>query len=116
MMCLLSVFAAAFFHGFSLLCAHWICGTSHELYKCNIIIGNLIYESFRGQGLITKESIVAKELIKIGLLHAPVNHLQENMEISRGSVIEHKIRYIVDTNFVVHSLAVFASCGLSKQL
>lgn len=41
MMCLLSIFAAASHHGFSLLCNGFM--DLHELYKHNNIIGDLIY-------------------------------------------------------------------------
>lgn len=87
---------------------HWICGSSHELCKCNIIIANLIYKMFRGQGSKVKGSIVEKGLMRIGLLHAHENHLQENMEISRDSVTEHRICFVAHTNHM-QSCVVFMS-------
>ena len=51
-------------------------------------------------------SVVARELIKIGLLHAPVNHQQENMGISRGSVIERELAlFLIQTVCCVHELS-----------
>lgn len=90
---------------------HWICGSYHELYTHNVIIVDLMYKSFRGHGLKMKESIVVRGLIKIGLLHAPVNHPQEIVEITRGSVTEHRLCVIPCTNFILRFCPVSAFNG-----